>query len=245
MPRSGTTLVEDIVARHPDGYGAGELKLGTQVLNGIAMSGTTVRTSSGEPKAMAPDERGRAYVAALEASAGTRPTRIVDKLPGNYLWLGPLETILPESYLVHCRRHPIDTCLSQYRLFFGTEIPYSYDLRDLGRAYRVYAEFMDFWTDVLPPGRILDVRYEDLVARPNYESRRLIQHLGLPWTEACLTPSEEPRTVRTASATQVRRPIYADAVGRWRAYERYLAPLLDEVGDLVETYERDALVTAE
>jgi hypothetical protein len=244
MPRSGTSLIEDIIARHPEAYGAGELRLAAQALNGITIDGTTIGTLKGASQetltAMRKTPlagRGQAYVRRIEAIAGRDAARIVDKMPGNYLWLGLLDAMLPGSYFVHCRRHPVDCCLSQYKLFFGDEIAYSYDLRDLGRAYRTYAEFMELWTSLLPPGRIHEVRYEDLVASPEEESKRLLAHLDLTWTDACLTPSEAPRAVRTASASQARRPIYQSAVGRWRASADYLAPLLDELGDLVDAYE--------
>ncbi len=243
MPRSGTTLVEQIVSSHPDAFGAGELKLADAVLNGIAVGNAFIQTMKDDPQGIAADaatnlyERGQAFVRGIERLATSPSKRITDKTPGNYMWLGLLAAILPNARFIHCRRHPVDTCLSQFKLYFGPEIPYSYDLRDLGKAYRCYDEIMQHWASIVPADRILHVRYEDIVSDFEAEARRLIAFIDLPWDASCLAYADSRRLVRTASASQVRRPIYRSSVDRWRRYEQYLPDLLTELGELVASYE--------
>jgi tetratricopeptide (TPR) repeat protein len=244
MPRSGTTLIEQVIASHPQAFGAGELKLGAMVLNGIQMGPVTIETSYGnakrpDNKGLSISERGRAYLSNVQKIAGGDYTRIVDKMPGNYHWAGLLDTILPGCFLIHSRRHPVDTCLSQYRIFFPDGIPYSYDLRDLGKAYRQYIDYMKYWCKMLPKHRILHVRYEDMVTDFERQAQRIIAFVELPWDDACLRFYESERIVKTASVTQVRRPIYTDSMGRWRKFAPYLKPLLDELGPLVREYEEE------
>ena len=246
MPRSGTSLFEQIIAAHPQAYGAGELKVAESVLNGIRVGDVIIETTRrvggkdlGENSALSIVDRGKKYVEELEALAGTEALRITDKMPGNYMWVGLLGAILPQSRFIHCRRHPVDTCLSQYKLHFGAEVPYSYDLRDLGKAYRCYHELMQHWSTVIPPTQLLHLRYEDVVRDLDRTARKLITFLDLSWSDACLRYWDVKRQVRTASAAQVRRPIYHHSVNRWRQYEKFLTPLLDELGDLVAAYEKE------
>ena len=245
MPRSGTTLIEQVIASHPQAFGAGELKFGGRFVNGITLGRVTVETLHvNSPKGSANTsmsilERGQAYLAEVQAVAGGDYARIVDKMPGNYNWVGLLDAILPGCFLIHSRRHPLDICLSQYRIFFPDGIPFSYDLRDLGKAYRQYLAFMKYWCEMLPKGRILHVRYEDMVTDFENQARRIINFVDLPWDEACLRFYETERSVKTASVTQVRQPVYMGSIGRWRKYERYLKPLLDELGPLVREYEEE------
>ena len=242
MPRSGTSLVEQIIAAHPDAFGAGELKLADKVLNGIRVGGATMQTGRvGDDVptigATTLADRGREYLREIEKIAGTCVVRITDKMPGNYMWIGLLAAILPGARFVHCRRHPVDTCLSQYKLYFGPEVPYSYDLRDLGKAYVAYDELTMHWANVLPSNKLLDVRYEQVVQDIEGESRRLIAFLDLSWNNSCLDFARAKRQVRTASALQVRRPIYQSSVNQWRSFETFLGPLLDELGNLPAAYD--------
>ncbi|MEJ1958236.1 MAG: sulfotransferase [Nitrosomonadales bacterium] len=138
---------------------------------------------------------------------------ITDKLPGNYCHLGLIHLMLPNAKIIHCMRDPMDTCFSCYSLRFTRGHEYSYDLRALGRQYLRYRKMMKHWHDALPSGRVLDVRYEDNVADPEKESRRMLDYIGLPWDAACLTFHENKRSVRTASVAQVRKPIYSSSVG--------------------------------
>ena len=145
----------------------------------------------------------------------------------NYCFLGLVCAALPEARIIHTRRDPIDTCLSCYSKLFSTEIPYAYDLGELGRYYRGYAGLMAHWRRVLPADMMLDVQYEELVGDLEPQARRLLGHCGLDWDDACLSFHRTERIVRTASVTQVRQPIYRTSVGRWRPPEPLLRPLLN------------------
>jgi tetratricopeptide (TPR) repeat protein len=257
MPRSGTTLTEQIIASHPDAHGAGELKVLSRVLDGVVVNSSliesaaeTMGASTWVPGGVDLDcrklrfaERGVRYVEAITAlaQAAGRPDakRVVDKMPGNYFWTGLIPLILPNARIVHTRRHPMDTCLSNYRIFFPDGMPWSYDLRALGQCYRAYHEHMQHWERNLPPGVLISVRYEDMVADTERQARRVLEHVGLPWDERCLRFYENGNAVKTASLTQVRKPIYASSVGRWRRFERFLQPLIQELGPLVDAYEQE------
>jgi len=233
MPRSGTTLVEQIIASHPLAYGAGEL----QTLNDLLL---TVRGADGTalsyPEFVAALDRtalqqiGARYVASVCAAAVDHgrigAERITDKMPSNYYFAGFIHLALPNAKIIHIVRDAVDTCLSCFSKLFAAEQNHTYDLGELGRYYKRYERLMAHWRAVLPAGRILDVRYEDVVADLEREARRIIAHCGLPWHDKCLSFHKTDRPVRTASATQVRQPIYTSAVGRWRVYEEHLGPLL-------------------
>jgi len=229
MPRSGTTLVEQILASHHAVYGAGELE---------AMSETVARHISGFPAGaglLAPagfKAIGRDYVRALVRDAG-KAQRVTDKMPRNFLFIGVIALALPKARIIHCRRSPMDTCLSAFTLHFPRGQEFSYDLAELGTYYRLYRRLMDHWHRVLP-GRILDVAYEDVVAEPARKARELIDHCGLEWDEACLDFHRTKRQVTTASATQVREPVHQRSVARWKRFESHLAPLREALGDLVD-----------
>ena len=223
MPRSGSTLIEQILASHPRVFGAGELHdLGASIESTLMGSGG----SAGTKQKM--QDIGARYVAAIERLA-PGAVRITDKLPQNFIFAGLIHLALPNAAIIHTTRDPIDTCLSCFSIMFTTEQNFTYDLAELGRYYRHYQSLMGHWHRVLPPGRILDVRYEDVVADLEGQARRIIAHCGLDWDPQCLAFHKTERAVRTASATQVRQPIYKDAVERWRRYEEFLAPLMAEL----------------
>jgi Sulfotransferase family len=231
MPRSGTTLIEQILASHPLMFGAGELRLFDEIRTGILnvlpqsaalpemvanMTGEQVRTV------------GARYLAALQQFAPDA-ARITDKMPSNFLFAGLIHLALPNAIIIHAVRDPIDTCVSCFAKHFVKGHPYTYDLAELGRYYRHYQALMAHWHRVLPAGRILDVRYEDVVADLEGAARRIVDHCGLAWDPDCLAFHQTERPVRTASATQVRQPIYCNSVGRWRRYAALLPPLLAEL----------------
>ncbi len=220
MPRSGTTLVEQIVASHSRVTAAGELP----VLGRIAdAAGYPASFSSAKGIGGTLDAMGNDYLA-LAHPAGTG--RFTDKMPGNYLRIGLIRLILPNARIVHCRRDPVDTCLWCYRqLFTGSGQPYSYDLRELGLEYRRYERLMEHWRTVAPEV-LYEIQYESLIDNAETEIRRLLDFCGLPFEPGCLDFHETDRPIRTASASQVRQPIYRGAQGRWKKYEAYLAPLL-------------------
>ena len=256
MPRSGTTLVEQIIASHPQAYGAGELKLLHRVLDGIAINGQAIQTEAGTGvihtyipgldlncREIGFQTRGERYVEGLRilaAQAGCPDvSRVVDKMPGNYFWTGLIPFILPAAHVIHTRRHPMDCCLSNYRIFFPDGMPWSYDQRALGRAYRSYYEHMQHWQKELAPSFLYSVMYEALVADPEHYSRQLIQHIGLDWNPDCLRFYENTRAVKIASLNQVRKPIYSSSVRKWEKYKDYLQPLYQELKPICDAYEQE------
>ena len=237
MPRSGTTLIEQILASHPAVHGAGELSEFDQLAKQMCDArGETFRLPEGA-RGLKPGDLlklGESYVARLQRLA-TGAERVTDKMPANFLYAGLIHLALPRARIIHVLREPRDTCLSCYSKLFTEEQNFTYDLAELGRYYRKYAELMAHWRDVLPEGRMLEIRYEDVIADLEGSARQLIEHCGLDWDPRCIAFHKSQRPVRTASAAQVRRPIYRTSLGRWRAYEPHLAPLLAELGDLAKT----------
>jgi tetratricopeptide (TPR) repeat protein len=229
MPRSGTSLVEQILASHPQVYGAGELKYLnvyrfelSQHLGGKYPHGMV----SADPMLL----RAKAdhYLSELDKLSNTA-ARVTDKMPINFIHLGLIYQLFPKARVIHCVRDPVDTCLSCYTQFFSGAYLFSYDLADLGFYYRSYVRLMTHWRKVLPI-RILDVSYESLVENPETVTRQMLEHCGLEWDPCCLEFHNTRRTVLTASTDQVRQPMYRDSVGRWRYYEKHLRPLLEPLG---------------
>jgi tetratricopeptide (TPR) repeat protein len=231
MLRSGTTLVEQILASHPHVFGAGELKQ-------FGIAAADIRPPEGHA-AEFPDvvslmsgeqfhEFGARYLADLRRLAPDA-ARIVNKMPSNYIMAGLIHLVLPNATIIHTVRDPVDTCVSCFSKLFTEDQNHTYDLAELGRYYRQYRALMAHWHRVLPAGRILDVRYEDLVADLEGMARRIVGHCGLDWNPRCLAFHQTERPVRTASATQVRQPIYDSAIGRGRVFERFLGPLVAEL----------------
>jgi tetratricopeptide (TPR) repeat protein len=229
MPRSGTSLVEQILASHPKVHGAGELMLLRRLVRGLP---------GGFPENLAGLDDGELRRLGEDYLAGLRPlapgaARITDKMPRNFQLIGLIHRILPHARIVHCRRNPLDTCLSCYTRLFRNGQAFSYDLAELGQYYRLYDELMAHWRAVLP-GRLLEIDYEAVVADPKPQVEALLAHCGLDWDARCLVPHENQRAVRTASAAQVRRPLYGSSVARWRRFEAHLAPLIEALGPLAD-----------
>ena len=220
MPRSGTSLVEQILASHPQAFGAGELTFWLQASNDYL---DRVRRS-------APVEHliGRLARDYLQLLQGLSPEalRVIDKMPGNFMYLGPIRAALPDARLIHMRRDPVDTCLSIYFQDFGDVLTYANDLDDLAHYYGQYRRIMQHWQSILPPGALLEIPYEALVADQEGWSRRMLDFIGLPWDPRCLDFHRTVRNVLTTSRWQVRQKISTGSVARWRHYARYLAPLL-------------------
>jgi len=226
MPRSGTTLVERIIAAHPRAAGAGELRAmreASQALAGALGGAAPYPDCVGALTAEAARKTADEYLSVLTAAAPPAQ-RIVDKMPNNFRHLGLIALLLPQAHIVHCRRDPLDTALSCYFQNFGIGVRFSYDLAKIGAYYRLYAEIMDHWRTVLPMP-ILDIDYENLVTDPEAQSRRLIDFIGLDWDDSCLAPHAAKGPVKTASLWQVRQPVYRSSIGRWRHYDKHLAPL--------------------
>jgi tetratricopeptide (TPR) repeat protein len=234
MPRSGTSLVEQILASHPDIYGAGELE------DIFRMTGTLTERFSSEwpyPNCLDDatqervDEVADEHLRKLQAYC-PEAARISDKMPHNFLALGTIELLFPKAKIIHCRRNPIDTCISIYFQRFNAHHLYASDLGALGYYYRHYERLMQYWRDTLTID-VLEVTYEDVVADQEGMSRKMLEFCGLPWDERCLDYHKLERTVNTPSYDQVRRPIYTQSVERWRRYESHLKVLIDalEGGD--------------
>jgi len=235
MPRSGTTLVEQILASHPMVYGAGELQTFKDATPSVrGPGGNVIPFPEFVPAldASALRQIGARYVALVREfaakSKGAQSERVTDKMPSNYYFAGLIHLALPNAKIVHTTRDPIDTCISCFSKLFTMEQNHTYDLGELGRYYKRYEQLMEHWHRVLPPGRILNVRYEDVVADLESQVRRVIAYCGLPWDDRCLSFYKTDRPVRTGS--EVRQPIYNSAVGRWRVYEEHLGPLLSALG---------------
>ncbi|MBV9977276.1 MAG: tetratricopeptide repeat protein, partial [Hyphomicrobiales bacterium] len=227
MPRSGTTLVEQILASHPKVHGAGELALMSEIVASFgAGNGEPIAFPESAPSMTREDfaKLGREYVARLRKHSATA-LRITDKMPSNFCFIGLIHLALPHARIIHVTRDPLDTCLSCFSRLFSAEQNHTYDLAELGRHYRKYAELMAHWRAALPDGRMLELRYEDVIADLEGEARRMIAHCGLDWSEDCLAFHKNKRQVKTASASQVRRPIYKTAHGRSQAYRQFLSPL--------------------
>lgn len=229
MPRSGTTLTEQIISSHPQVFGAGEVDFWVHASEAVQYA---LKTREPYPACMPLMTDGHAreiaerYIALLRKIAGSdmTPARITDKMPHNFVQLGLIALLFPNAPIIHCKRDAMDNCLSIFFQSFAGEHPYAYDLTHLGHQHREYERLMSHWHQVLP-GRILDVNYEDTIADPEYWSRKLIKHVGLEWDDACLAPHKLERTVKTASQWQVRQPIYKTSVQRWKNYEKHLGAL--------------------
>jgi hypothetical protein len=223
LPRSGTTLVERVLIRHDQVATVSEV-------SDLALAVTrTAGPSLGKEeliKAAAriePAKLGESYWTAIQGYGHSRRF-VIDKMPLNYLYLGLIAKALPRARIVHVRRHPMASCYAMYKTLFSMGYPFSYDLEDLGRYYVAYTRLMNYWRALLP-GRFLDLDYEALVADQEGTTRRLLEYCGLEWQSACLRFHENPAPTATASAAQVRQPIYRDSVDLWRNYRQELAPL--------------------
>jgi tetratricopeptide (TPR) repeat protein len=225
MPRSGTTLVEQMLASHPRVFGAGELQQLSDLVSG-GHAGAKFPLDFASLSGERLHELGDLYVARLRALAPLAD-RVTDKLPANFSNAGLIHLVLPNARIIHVRRDPVDTCFSCYTNLFSRGLEFTYDLGELGRHYRAYDLLMEHWRRVLPEGVMLEVQYEDLVADFAAQARRIVDYCGLEWDARCLSFHETQRAVRTASAAQVRRPLFSSSIGRWRPYKEQLRPLLD------------------
>ncbi len=234
MPRSGTTLTEQIISSHPDSAGAGELtalpKLRRPfIAQGFRGYGKWIRgLTRADVRKVAED-----YLKILDGVSADA-LRVTDKMPHNYENLGLIALLFPNARIVHCTRDPRDTCVSCFTTPLNLHLHrYTNDLTTLGGYYREYVDLMDHWREVLPIP-IYESNYEELVGSLEEKAHGLIDFIGLPWDPACLAFHESKRAVFTASKAQVRQPLYSSSVARWRRYEKHLGPLVTALGDLVE-----------
>ena len=229
MPRSGTTLVEQILASHPQVFGAGELSaLRLTVEENGAFPQSVMQLDAPTLARM-----GAAYLAQIRPLAPDAQ-RLVDKMPANFFYAGLIPLMLPGARIIHCRRDPIDTCLSCYSKNFAGEQLFCYALDELGQFHRAYQALMAQLKTVLPADRFIEVDYEAVVDDLEGQARRLIAFADLPWDDACLAFHQTRRVVRTASVAQVRQPVYKTSKGRWRKHAAHLGPLLAALGVAAE-----------
>ena len=224
MPRSGTTLVEQIVAMHPEVCAGGELNFWNQRGAAWHLSGAAGNERQFLAKAAAD------YLGVVRAIA-PKATRVTDKMPFNFLWAGLIHLAFPGAVIIHCRRAPIDTALSIHQTHFHPTLPFPTGGMELVEYFRSYQRLIEHWRRVLPVDRFIEVDYEDLTRAPEPVVRRIIAACGLTWHDACLRPEGNPRAVKTPSKWQTRQPIYRTSVARWRRYEPWLGPLRGLVDD--------------
>lgn len=244
MPRSGTTLMEQIIASHPQAAGAGELRHIGRIAHTL-LDENQYHAGRFKPRLPPTDvlqSLAEDYLTHLRARRESAQ-RITDKMPENYHLLGIIHLLFPRAKIIHMQRHPLDSCLSCYFQQFN-EISWSYELSWIADTYNRYRNTMAHWHDTLPPGTILNVNYETLVAEPEQQTRRVLEHIGLPWDPACLDFSSQRREVRTVSVMQVRQPLYQKARQRWVPYARHLAPLANGVATWLTDEDKATLAAA-
>ncbi len=228
MPRSGTTLVEQIVSMHPDVGAGGELNFWNQ--RGAAWHHSA---AAGNDRPFVPTDNlvseflakaAADYLGVLRAIA-PKAARVMDKMPFNFLWAGLIHMAFPRAILIHCQREAVDTALSIHQTHFHPSLPFPTGGAELVAYFRDYQRLIDHWRRVLPADRFIEVDYQELTGTPEPVIRRMIAACGLPWNDACLRPESNPRAVKTPSKWQTRQPIYRTSVARWRRYEPWLGPL--------------------
>ncbi|UDL91516.1 sulfotransferase [Mesorhizobium sp. PAMC28654] len=242
MPRSGTTLTEQICASHPDVHGAGELSKLSRTANALGFLNRPAEDLRQSIMSITPDLSRTLAEAHMSYLSERAPgaLRVIDKRPHNFELIGLIGLLFPNARIIHCRRDAIDNCVSCFALNFTESHGYNSDLSTLGLYYREYDRLMRHWDRVFP-GRIFESSYETLAGDQEAQSRRLVDYLGLPWDNACLRFFDKDGSVNTFSRWQVRQPIYTSSVKRWKNYESEIQPLIQSLGDLAETKNESRL----
>lgn len=241
MPRSGTSLVEQILAAHPAVFGAGELERITRLAIDLP---ARIDSQQPYPECMPEvtsdviDAAASDYLDHLRELAGPDALRVTDKMPHNFSHLGLINLLCPQARVIHCRRHPLDTCVSCYATLLSANHAYATSLNGLAHAYLQYERIMAHWRQIIDIP-VLEVRYEDVVDDQAEQSRRIVEFCGLPWDDACLDFHESGRLTRTASLDQVKQPIYRSSMQRWKRFESHLGVLTRQLDDAVQAYERE------
>ena len=234
MPRSGTTLLEQILASHPEVFGAGELSTLGDLVNSAPLESSVGQGRSAWLRILR--EQGNQYLSTVWTPS-IHSRFVVDKMPDNYQYAGWIPLLIPQAKIVHIRRDPRDTCFSCFATNFANGHRYSFDQVTLARHYDRYRRWMAHWRAVLPAGNLLEIDYEDLVSDLRGVTRTVLKHVGLEWDDACAQFHRNRRAVQTASFGQVSQPLYHTSVGRWRHFERHLGPLLEALGPHVQSKE--------
>jgi len=241
LPRSGSTLLEQVLASHPDVEGTHELP----DLGRVARATGANREDRMVYPRVLPlledyefEEMGEDYLRRIQRHRETDLPRFTDKLPNNFVHVGFLSLVLPNAKIINAKRHPLDSCLGSFKQLFARGQSFTYDQFELAEFYMEYQRLMDHWHEVLP-GKVLDVQYEDVVDDLETQVRRILEYCELPWDDACLRFYETDRAVKTASSEQVRQPIYSSAKHKWRNYEAHLAPMIDVLEPLLSALPED------
>jgi len=241
LPRSGSTLIEQILASHPEVEGTHELPDLGRVARSIGLARTDRKAYPRAVVELGADEPAQLGADYLDRTRRHRPeclAHFTDKLPNNYVHVGFLHLILPNAKIINAKRHPLDSCLGSFKQLFARGQPFTYDQFELGEFYLEYQRLMEHWHKVLP-GKVLDVQYENVVEDLETQVRRILEYCGLPWDDACLRFWETDRAVKTASSEQVRKPIYSSAKHRWRNYEQHLGPLIEVLEPILKELPAD------
>ncbi|MDH3409992.1 MAG: sulfotransferase, partial [Gammaproteobacteria bacterium] len=246
LPRSGSTLLEQILASHSMVEGTAELPYIRRLEDSLSKNRVdgvnyphAVR-ELGEPHFKS---LGQDYLDAAELHRVEGTPRFIDKMPNNFPAVGLIHLILPNAKIIDARRYPLDSCLSNFRQLYGQGQPFTYDLTDIGEYFLEYQRMMDHWHEVLP-GRVLTVQYEDVVTDFESQVRRLLEYCELPWEDACLRYHETERPVRTASSEQVRQPVYTKSVHFWRNHEKNLGELIEVLSPILDRYKQYESINA-
>jgi hypothetical protein len=238
LPRSGSTLLEQILASHSMVEGTAELPYIRRVEHSLSknrVDGVNYPEAVRELREPNFKSLGQDYLDASQLHRVEGLPRFIDKMPNNFPAVGLIHLILPNAKIIDARRYPLDSCLSNFRQLYGYGQPFTYDLTDIGEYFLEYQRLMDHWHGVLP-GRVLTVQYEDVVTDFENQVRRLLEYCELPWEDACLRYHETDRPVRTASSEQVRQPVYTGSVHFWRNHEKHLGELVEVLGPLLPRY---------
>ncbi len=235
MPRSGSTLTEQILSSHSQVFGAGEVRTLNQSLTEVISKDFSESIRFPEVFQFLSQHHanaiGSGYLRDVPNWGGSTPY-VTDKMLTNFFYIGLINIIMPNAKIIHIRRNPVDNCLSCFTRLFREDLPYSYDFQDLADYYKKYAGLMAHWRAVLPAGSMYELKYEDLVADTEGKAREMLEFIGLPWEDQCLAFHENRRAVKTASVTQVREPIYTRSVERWKKYGAGIQPLVDLLADV-------------
>ena len=241
IPRSGTTLAEQVLSSHPQVFGAGELAEIGGIANRLSETlggGNIYPEAAMDLDALSAVKLAERYVGFLQGVGG-EVLRVTDKMPGNFIHLGLISLLLPNAKIINCRRDPLDVSLSCYFQHFTAIMPFSRKLTDLGRYYTDYHRLMEHWHKVLPM-QIMDVNYAGMIADHEGMSRKMVEFVGLDWDDACLEFYNLDRPVKTASSWQVRQPIYTSSVARWQNYEKYIGPLKEIIEKIPDAHRSQA-----
>ena len=241
LPRSGSTLIEQILASHPDVEGTHELPDLGRVARSVGLQRDDRKAYPQVIPLLSDDELaelGEEYLRRTERHRETGTLRFTDKLPNNFVHVGFLSLTLPNAKIINAKRHPLDSCLGSFKQLFARGQPFTYDQFELAEFYLEYQRLMDHWHEVLP-GKVLDVQYENVVDDLETEVRRILEYCELPWDDACLRFYENERAVKTASSEQVRKPIYSTSKHLWRRYEQHLDPMIEILEPLLRELPED------